>query len=360
MKITEKNLTVRELVEGYNDDGEGGVRGYGGKLDIRPAYQREFVYDGKKRDAVINTLRNGLPLNTMYWADIGNDRFEIIDGQQRTISICQYVKGVFSIDGLAFHNLQNDQKDDILNYELMIYTCSGTDSERLDWFKVINIAGAVLSNQELRNAVYHGSWVSNAKVYFSQPNCPAHGIGSKYLAGSSIRQDYLETAIKWINDDDVEGYMSKHQHVETAIALWNHFRSVIDWVKATFPKNRKEMKGVAWGPLYNQFKNADLDPDRLEAEIKRLLMDDDVTRKAGVYPYVLDKDERHLSIRAFTDAMKLEAFERQDGICPNCNDQFDIGQMEGDHIEPWSQGGKTITENCQMLCKSCNRQKSDK
>lgn len=360
MKIRERKLTVRELVENYSDDGDGGVRGYGGKLDIRPAYQREFVYDDKQRDAVIRTLREGLPLNTMYWADIGNGRFEIIDGQQRTISVCQYVTGGFSIDGLAFHNLQNDQKDDILNYELMVYTCSGTDSERLDWFKVINIAGAVLTDQELRNAVYHGPWVSDAKKYFSHPNCPAYGIGRKYLKGSPIRQDYLETAIKWINDADVESYMSAHQHDNSAVALWNHFRSVIDWVIATFPKDRDEMKGVAWGPLYNKFAKEDLDPALLEAEIKRLLMDDDVTRKAGVYSYVLDADERHLSIRAFTDAMKREAFERQDGVCPICNEQFDIGQMEGDHITPWSEGGKTVAENCQMLCKPCNRRKSNK
>jgi len=238
MEIEQRKLTVRELVEDYSDDGDGGVRGYGGQLDIRPAYQREFVYGEKERNAVIDTIRKGLPLNTMYWADIGGDRFEIIDGQQRTISICQYVEGDFSVGNMAFHNLQNDQKDDILNYELMVYTCSGTDSERLDWFKVINIAGAVLTDQELRNAVYHGPWVSNAKKYFSGPNCPAYGIGSKYVKGSSIRQDYLETAIKWINDGDVESYMSAHQHDNSAVTLWNHFRSVMDWVKATFPKER--------------------------------------------------------------------------------------------------------------------------
>ncbi len=359
MKIVERKLTVRELVEGYSDDGEGGVRGYGGKLDIRPAYQREFVYKDRQRDAVINTIRNGLPLNTMYWADIGNDRFEIIDGQQRTISVCQYVKGAFSIDGLAFHNLQNDQKEQILNYELMVYTCSGTDSERLDWFKVINIAGEILTDQELRNAVYHGPWLSDAKRYFSRPNCPAYGIGSKYLKGHSIRQDYLETAIKWINDDDVESYMSAHQHDNSAVTLWNHFRSVIDWAHATFPKHRKEMKGIAWGPLYNQYKDADLDPDMLEAEIARLFMDDDVTKKSGVYTYVLDRDERHLSIRAFTDAMKAKAFERQGGVCPQCKESFEADQMEGDHIDPWHQGGKTVDENCQMLCRPCNRRKSN-
>lgn len=360
MNIRELKLTIRALVDGYNDDGEGGVVGYGGRLDIRPAYQREFVYNDKQRDAVINTIQDGLPLNTMYWADIGDDRFEIIDGQQRTVSICRYVKGDFSVDDIAFHNLQEDQKNDILNYELMVYACSGTDSERLKWFKTINIAGAVLTNQELRNAVYHGSWVSDAKKYFSRSGCPAHMIGSKYLKGSSIRQEYLETAIKWINDNDVEGYMSEHQHDKSAVALWSYFSSVIDWVKATFPKYRREMSGVEWGPLYNEFKDADLDSAALEDEAKRLFLDDDVSRKSGIYAYLLDEDERHLNIRAFTSAMKAEAFERQDGFCPSCEGQFDIEEMEADHIDPWSAGGKTDSENCQMLCKPCNRRKSDK
>ncbi len=360
MKIVERKLSVRDLVAGYSDDGDGGVRGYGGKLDIRPAYQREFVYDARQRDAVIKTIRDGLPLNTMYWADIGGARFEIIDGQQRTLSVCQYVAGAFSIEGMAFHNLQADEQEQILNYELMVYVCSGTDSQKLAWFKVINIAGAVLSTQELRNAVYHGPWVSAAKKYFSRPNCPAYGIGSKYLRGSPIRQDYLETAIKWIinNDDPVEKYMSDHQHDSSAAALWDHFCSVIDWVQATFPGYRKEMKGVAWGPLYNQFKAADLNPETLEREVSRLFMDDDVTRKAGVYPYVLDGDERHLSIRAFSVAMKAEAFERQGGVCPACKERFRADQMEGDHIDPWHEGGKTVAANCQMLCKPCNRRKS--
>ncbi|MBC6411596.1 MAG: HNH endonuclease, partial [Hyphomonadaceae bacterium] len=186
-----------------------------------------------------------------------------------------------------------------------------------------------------------------------------YGIGGKYLKGSAIRQDYLETAIRWINDGDVENYMSEHQHDNTAVALWNVFRSVIDWVQATFPEYRKEMKGLDWGPLYNRFRDTDPDPVMLEAEVRRLLMDDDVTRKSGIYSYVLDGDERHLNIRAFTRAMKVEAFERQGGMCPRCNEPFDMGRMEGDHITPWSGGGKTVPDNCQMLCKPCNRRKSN-
>lgn len=360
MKIELTEITVGELYEGYSDDGEGGVRGYGGNLDIRPPYQREFVYSDKQRNAVIDTIRQDFPLNVMYWADRGDGTFEIIDGQQRTISVCQYVKGSFSIDGLAFHNLQDDQKEQVLNYRLMVYLCIGTDSERLKWFETINIAGAVLTKQELRNAVYHGPWVSDAKRYFSRPGCPAKGIGSEYLKGAVERQDYLETAIRWINDGNVEGYMSKHQQDKSAVALWNHFRSVIDWVTATFPTYRKQMQGVEWGPLYDRFKDEDLDSVALEADTKRLMLDDDVTRKPGIYAYLLDGDERHLSIRAFTNAMKAEAFERQDGVCPSCNEKFGIAEMDGDHIDPWAQGGKTVADNCQMMCKPCNRRKGSK
>ena len=242
----------------------------------------------------------------------------------------------------------------------MVYLCRGTDSERLDWFRTINIAGEKLNDQELRNAVYAGPWVSDARRYFSRNGCPAHGKGSAYLKGASIRQDYLETAIKWISGDRIEDYMGRHQHDPTAVALWNHFQSVIDWVQAVFPTKRPAMKGVDWGSLYQAHKDAVLDPVALEAGVKRLMQDDDVTSKSGIYAYLLDGDERHLNIKAFTPAMKVEAYERQNGICARCNKTFAIGEMEGDHIDPWTKGGKTVASNCQMLCMPCNRRKGGK
>jgi len=239
MKIELKEITVRELADGYEDNAEDGVVGYGGKLDIRPPYQREFIYKDKQRDAVINTVTNDFPLNVMYWAVRQDGNFEVIDGQQRTISVCQYVKGDFSINGLAFHNLTKDKQEQILNYLLMIYFCSGTDSERLEWFRIINIAGIKLTDQELRNAVYAGSWVSDAKRYFSKPGCPAYGIASDYLTGSANRQEYLETAIDWNSEGQIEGYMSEHQHDQNASALWIYFQAVITWVSTTFTKKEK-------------------------------------------------------------------------------------------------------------------------
>ncbi len=291
MKIERLELTVGDLVQGYSDDGDGGFFGYSGKLDIRPPYQREFVYKDKQHDAVIGTVQKNFPLNLMYWADRGDNTFEIIDGQQRTIAICQYVDGSFSIGGMAFHSLQSDEKERILNYKLTVYLCTGADSEKLKWFETINIAGETLTKQELRNAVYHGSWVSDAKRRFSRPGCPAYAIGNRLLKGSSIRQDYLETAVRWISDGDVEGYMSKHQNDNNAVALWTHFRSVIDWVNATFTTYRKYMKGVEWGPLYNRFKDIDLNPAVIEKETVRMVLDDDVTNNSGIYPYLLNGNE---------------------------------------------------------------------
>ena len=361
MKIQQLDLTIRDLVAGYYDDGDDGVVGYGGALDIRPAFQREFIYDTKERNAVINSVLEGFPLNVMYWFDRPDGRYEIIDGQQRTISIARYVaeKPGFSVDGLGFDNQQSDVKERILNYKLMVYVCSGTPSEKLEWFKIINIAGKRLTNQELRNAIYSGPWVSDAKRYFSRTGGPAAGLGGDYMSGSPIRQDYLQTAIKWISNDNIEDYMGIHQHDESAAPLWDYFMDVIDWIESTFTKKRKRiMKGVDWGLLYNEYKDAARDPAEIEAETARLILDDDVTSQRGIYAYILTRDEKHLNIRAFTDGMKQRVYEKQAGKCANCLNEFDISDMEADHIEPWSKGGKTVEDNCQMLCRKCNREKS--
>ncbi len=360
MKIQLHEIKVSELFSGFKDSAEAGVVGYDGKLDIRPPYQREFIYKDKQRDAVIDTLRKDYPLNVMYWAERGDGNFEVIDGQQRTVSICQYVNGDYSINGLAFHNLKDDQQQQILDYKLMVYFCSGTDSEKLEWFKTINISGVELTAQELRNAVYAGPWTADAKRYFSKTNCAASGLASDYLTGSPIRQEYFETTISWHAVGTIEEYMSEHQLDENASEIWHYFQGVIGWVRATFPKYRKEMKGVNWGDLYNQFKMKTLNPDKLEAQITTLMMDDDVTKKAGIYPFVLNGKESHLSIRAFSANNKREAYERQKGICTKCKEHFEIEAMEGDHITPWHEGGKTNAANCQMLCKEDNRRKSGK
>lgn len=363
MDIKQIEVTVGEVCEGYFNDAEEGVVGYDERLDIRPRYQREFVYTGKQRDEVIRTVMKGLPLNVMYWCKTGEDSYEVLDGQQRTISLCEYVDGSFSVDDMYFDNLPQDKREQILGYKLFVYVCDGTDSEKLDWFRIINIAGEKLTDQELRNAVYAGPWTSNAKRYFSKTGCPASQLAGDYLSGKTIRQEYLETAISWAaaaDGETIEAYMAKHQHDPSAVTLWNYFRSVIDWVQAIFPKYRKEMKGLPWGLFYNEHRDrTDLDPKALEADVSRLMADEDVTKKGGIYEYLLTGKERCLSIRAFDDRMKRAAYERQGGVCPYCGEHFELSEMHADHIKPWAKGGPTTAENCQMLCRDCNLKKSD-
>lgn len=367
MQVNQLKVTIGDVYNGYFNDAEEGVIGYSGKLDIRPQYQREFIYKDAQRDEVIRTVMKGLPLNVMYWCKIkredGTDGFEILDGQQRTVSLCEYIDGSYSVDDKYFYNLPNDIKRKILDYPLFVYVCDGTDSERLDWFHIINIAGEKLTDQELRNAVYAGSWTADAKRYFSKTGCAASILASSYLKGTPIRQEYFETALRWASSAEnktIEVYMAEHQNDSSAVQLWNYFRSVIDWVQAIFPQKRKEMKGLQWGLFFNEHgKRTDLNPKTLELEIQRLMGDEDVTKKSGVYEYLLTGDERKLSIRSFDRRDAIEAYEKQHHKCVLCGKTFKFEEMQADHIIPWSKGGKTVKDNCQMLCADCNRKKSN-
>ena len=361
MKIDLKKITVKQLSKDYVDNNDGGVTGYGGRLDIRPIYQREFIYKDKQRNAVIDTITKGFPLNVMYWAVRDDGNFEIIDGQQRTISVCQYVVSDFSYVSRYFHNLQDDEKKKILDYELMIYQCKGTPSEKLGWFETINIAGAELTPQELKNAVYSGTWVTDAKRYFSKPGCPASSIGGDYMKGSSIRQEYLETAIRWISKNKIKDYMGTHQNYKDAKPLWEYFENIIAWIETTFPNKRTSlMKNVDWGPLYDKYKNVRLNPKKIEKEIVKLLLDVDVTKPEGVYPYILTGEEKYLSIRAFDKDIKQRVYQRQKGKCRICKEYFELSEMDADHKKPWHKGGRTIESNCQMICRTDNLKKSGK
>lgn len=360
MKIELHEIPVRELFEGYRDSAEEGVVGYGGRLDIRPKYQREFVYDTEQRDAVIATVRKNFPLNVMYWVKTDDGNFELLDGQQRTISICRYVNGDYSIDDFYFHNLTDNQQKQILDYKLMIYFCEGDKDEKLDWFQTINIAGEKLYNQEILNALFTGPWLTDAKRYFSKTGCVAYQMANQYMTGKPIRQDYLETVLKWINNGNPKEYMSRYQFKPNANDLWMYFVNVINWVKILFPVYRSEMKGIPWGELYNKYNgNSDYDATELENKISILIQDEDLQSTKGIYEYVLSGDIKHLHFRAFLKRDKRVAYERQNGVCPHCHNHYEFEEMEADHIIPWSRGGKTILENCQMLCRECNRRKSD-
>jgi len=366
MKIEHKLFTIGEIANGYSDNQEEGVVAFGGRLNVRPPYQREFVYKDAQRNAVITTIKKNFPLNVMYWAKNDDGSFEILDGQQRTISFCQYINSVFSYNSMYFHNLTKEEQDAILNYTVDIYICEGSDRERLDWFETINIAGEKLTRQELLNINYTGAWLADAKRKFSKTNCVAYKLASKYVKGSPIRQEYLETALSWISGGNIADYMSEHQHDANANELWLYFLNVIEWVKATFIEKhyRKEMLGINWGELYARYKETKYDVNELDAEISRLMENDEVTEKKGIYEYVLSGNDesvaKKLSKRSFDNSLKRIAYERQNGVCPHCGKQYDYSDMVGDHIVPWWRGGKTTLDNLQMLCVKCNCGKGGK
>ena len=302
MKIELHEVRVRELCAGYNDLSiqEEGIVGYGGRLNIRPKYQREFVYDEKQRNAVMDTVWQNFPLNVMYWVKVENGElnqlsennssnslispsnieYEVLDGQQRTISICSFIAGEYMMlfDGnlLGFNNMTVEQQNRILDYKLQVYICEGSDDEKIKWFQRINIAGEKLTNQEILNAIYSGPWVTQAKRRFSKTGCVAYRIGSDFMPGSPIRQDYFETALKWIGDaqgKSLKQYMADHQHDTDADELWQYFQDVIHWIEKLFGrKYKKEMKGVEWGLLYNKHKDTKLTATAIGEQMAKFLL----------------------------------------------------------------------------------------
>ena len=380
MKITPKTITVRQLFEGYVDRGDDGVVGYGGKLDIRPSFQRAFVYPEKQQRAVIDSVLSGFPLNAIYWSVKEDGTYELLDGQQRTLSLCRFVEGKFSHDLVYFENKPSDIQEKILSYELNIYVCEGTESEKLKWFETINIQGLKLTDQELRNAIFTGPWLSDAKRYFSQPGKGGAKMAADYVNGAADRQEILEEAIHWAaipHGWDVQEYMNRHAKDPNAAELWLYFNQVVTWIQTVFPKTNKSLlKGQPWGEVYNRFKGyMAIDTVKLQERIDELVMDDEVSYgsrlKKGVVVYALaeqlgcitPKDQSGLNLRTFTPAQKLAQWELQKGVCPVCvargmsKTVYTIDEMEADHIKPWSKGGKTELSNCQMLCKFHNNEK---
>ena len=373
MTITQIEVTVGEITRGYVNNDELGVRGYDGKLDIRPPYQREFIYSEKEQQAVINTVLHGYPLNVMYWVKRSDDAecpYEVMDGQQRTLSLCEYVDGKFSIDFKNFFNQPEDIQRKILDYPLTIYVCEGEPSEKLEWFKTINIAGKPLNEQEINNAIFAGPFVSDAKRHFSKSNCGAYRLGKDLVNGTPIRQDFLKKALEWMADHEtragkrqsVVGYMADHQHDPNANNLWTYFQTVLNWAITNFDmkKFKKIMKGLDWALFYDKYGSETLDTTALGQRISALMRDSEIQKQAGIIPYVLTGDEHFLDLRAFPDDIKLAVWEQQKHICPNCGKEFEFEFMEGDHITPWREGGRTVIENCQMLCRECNRRKGSK
>lgn len=401
MKVTPIQVPVRELVRDYQvDTSTNQVTGYGSALDIRPKYQRNFVYKPAQQEAVIDTVIHEMPLSIMYWAVTATDpdtgeptSFEILDGQQRTLSLCAYLNGDFSYTApgtatpKSWANLSSTRQQAILDYEITVYLCQGTDDEKLAWFQRINIAGEQLTRQELRNAVYAGPWLEDAKATFSNSSSTFFQRYEKLIKGDPNRQEVLETVINWRTDAQVradkkaghtgkvttiESYMADYQHASNAGDLIGYAESVMSWVERTFVGNAQNdivapMKGLPWGVYFNQYAHALDNAQKREtvARVHELLQDEEITKKAGVWAYLLSNDTRHLNLRTFSTKQKQQMFYQQNRTCaaPNWTghdpDQtFELREMEADHVTPWSQGGVTETSNGQMLCKACNRAKS--
>ena len=377
-------ITIRRLWEGCTDEEgnpyfenkeTGEIRCFNGKLNPRPSYQREFVYSDEDQEKVFRTLYRAFPLGTMYWCDVGDGNYELIDGQQRVISILHILSGDVSLDlggdeRKYFSDLPESEQDQILDQELLIYVCSGKLNEKLDWFQTINIAGKALKPQELRSAVYSGPFVSSARSYFvnkASANALSNDYGL-YVNNSVLRQDLLEQVLYWHADfegftgnldNKVREYLRKHRQDEDAKALFNYYKDVIEWAKYIFgSKYKKELPKVEWGLLYNKYKDVQCTPREVREKVDALMENPEITKKVAIFEYVFSGDEKILQPRAFDDADKRSKFEEQNHKCAYCGNEIpDLKSAHADHIKAWSKGGKTEPSNLQILCVKCNCQK---
>ncbi len=380
-------ITVADICDGfvYNTYEGKGLFGLGGKLTIQPEYQRNFIYadgGGRREQAVIESLLKGYPLGLIYFNKVGKDEFEVLDGQQRITSIGRFVTNKFAImDGSNpknFDSLPSDQRAKITGSKLLIYECEGTETEIKQWFETINIAGVPLNSQELLNAIYSGPFVTLAKAEFSNSQNANIQKWSAYIKGSANRQDFLATALDWVSKGSVGDYMSRHRYENDINELKTYFNSVIDWVSTTFDDVEKEMQGLEWGRLYEQYHENAYDPKEVSAEVRTLCGDPFVKRRKGVFEYILGGsiDTKLLDIRVFDDATKRSVYEDQTqhatekGVsnCPLCalghgatkDKIWNLNEMDADHVTAWSKGGTSDAANCQMLCITHNRAKGNR
>jgi hypothetical protein len=388
MKTTLRtDLTVANICDGfvYNELEGKGLFGLGGKLTIQPEYQRNYIYaenGGKKEQAVIESLLKGYPLGLIYFNKVAEDRFEVLDGQQRITSIGRFVTNKFAIMDNGhpknFDSLAADQKSRILGATLLIYECEGTETEIKEWFQTINIAGVPLNQQELLNAIYSGPFVTLAKAEFSNSQNSNIQKWSAYIKGSANRQDFLERALDWVSKGDISGYMSRHRNDDNINELKTYFNSVIDWISTVFKDVKKEMQGLEWGKLYERYHSKSYNPAKVSSDVNQLYGDPYVKNRRGIFEYILGDRQNAslLDVRVFDDATKKSVYEKQTadaqakGIsnCPLCavghganqSKIWDLAEMEADHVTAWSKGGGSSAENCQMLCVTHNRAKGNK
>jgi hypothetical protein len=387
MKTTLKtNITVKDICEGfiYNELEGKGLFGLSGKLTIQPEYQRNYIYaDGKKDVAVIESLLKEYPLGLIYFNKVDEDKFEVLDGQQRITSFGRYVTNKFAVkdeNGMEqyFSSIADDKQKLVLNSPLTIYICEGEESEIKEWFKTINIAGVPLNNQELLNAVYSGQFVTLCKEEFSNSQNANIQKWSAYITGSVNRQEYLERALDWVSKNKIGEYMSLHRNDNNIKQIRAYFNSVIDWVSGVFTDVENEMRGLEWGRLYEEYSKKAYDPKKISKQVKVLMGDPYIKTRKGIFEFILggSNDTKLLEVRVFDEATKKIVYTKQTetaerkGIsnCPLCalgNDAnkskiWKLPEMDADHVTAWSKGGATDIKNCQMLCKTHNRAKGNK
>ena len=380
------DITIEDICKGfvYNELEGKGLYGLNGKLVIQPEYQRNYIYaDGKRDVAVIESTLKGYPLGLIYFTKVGENKFEVLDGQQRITSIGRFITEKFAIkdeNGMEqyFTGLSADKQEKILKSKLLIYECEGTETEIKEWFKTINISGVPLNLQELRNAIYSGEFVTLAKEEFSNSQNSQNQKRGAYIKGVVNRQDYLETALSWVSKGEIDNYMSKHRHDDNILELKTYFNSVIDWASSIFLNVENEMCGLEWGRLYETYHNNSYDIEKVTKQVKELYSDSYIKNRKGIFEYILGgcQDTKLLEVRIFDDATKKSVYATQTkqaeekGIsnCPYCaighdnnkNKIWKITEMDADHVTAWSKGGATNINNCQMLCKSHNRAKGNK
>jgi hypothetical protein len=381
------DITVAALCDGfvYNTLEGKGLFGLGGKLTIQPEYQRNFIYSdggGKKEQAVIHSLLKEYPLGLIYFNKVGEDKFEVLDGQQRITSIGRFVTNKFAIiDGgnpKNFDSLPADQQAKIRDSKLLIYECEGTETEIKQWFETINIAGVPLNSQELLNAIYSGPFVTLAKAEFSNSQNANIQKWSAYVKGSANRQELLACALDWVSKGDIGGYMSAHRNDKEINELKTYFHSVIDWVSTVFKDVKKEMQGLEWGEFYERYHSQSYDPEKVSAAVTRLYTDPYVKKRRGIFEYILggEQDKKLLEVRVFDDATKHSVYHKQtdaakaknESNCPLCAVGHDAnktriyepGEMDADHVAAWTKGGDSSAKNCQMLCITHNRAKGNR
>jgi hypothetical protein len=387
MKTTLRiDITVKDICNGfvYNQLEGKGLFGLSGKLTIQPEYQRNYIYaDGKRDVAVIDSILKGYPLGLIYFNKVSDSKFEVLDGQQRITSFGRFVTNKLAIrdeNGMEqyFDSIATDKQEKVLKTNLLVYECEGTESEIKEWFKTINIAGVPLNNQELLNAVYSGPFVKLGKEEFSNSqNANIQKWGS-YVSGSVNRQDFLERAFDWVSKGNIGDYMSRHRYDTNISELKTYFNTVIDWVSAVFIDVEREMCGIEWGRLYEQYHGIAYDPSKVSEELHRLYGDPYVKYRKGIFEYILGgcTDTKLLDVRVFDEATKKSIYSIQtaeaeiigESNCPLCAIGHDsnrrkiwkFAEMDADHVAAWSKGGMTEAKNCQMLCKTHNRAKGNR